>query len=557
MNFVLRALLRCCLPFCVAALSLPAAALFDEHPDGTVTDTVTGLMWDRCAWGQSGNNCAIGSAGETGWQHALQLVSAANAQGWKGYRDWRLPNQKELESLVDLGRVSPAIDPAAFPNAPSGYFWSATTFAPDPARAWYVSFVSGVNNVLGKTGTNHVRLVRGGGSFDRTLSVSLSEGLDAPELPWATDFLPWFGQLDASAVSGAAARSGGAVYQQPSTLRTAVTGPGTVSFRWRVSSEPEFDGLGFFVDGALQTYISGETGWQQASFAVSGGGAHTLEWRYIKDGSEDVGEDAGWLDDVLWTAQVTDHYYRNILNREPDSGGVSYWQGEIERLRSLGADPAEAYVVMANYFFLSPEFTARNMSDGQFVSNLYGTFFRREPDGAGYSYWTGQIAQGMPWDMVMYSFMFSPEFSAYMAANAGAVSARAEVYAVFDFYRGAFGRLPDTEGLKYWVNRFRMAQCLPEAERAGGVYQTAIDIAGGFFGSAEYWATPPSAELYVSDLYNAFMRRAGDLESYRWWSRQLTEGLGHDVVRQAFIDSPEFGQRVNAIVAAGCAAPMQ
>jgi hypothetical protein len=70
---------------------------FADNGDGTVTDRLTHLMWTKNA------NHANGTSD---WEEAL-LKSAACAEG--GYTDWRLPNRNELESLIDLGSVHPAL----------------------------------------------------------------------------------------------------------------------------------------------------------------------------------------------------------------------------------------------------------------------------------------------------------------------------------------------------------------------------------------------------------------------------------------------------------------
>ncbi|MFA6143066.1 MAG: hypothetical protein WC738_07235, partial [Candidatus Omnitrophota bacterium] len=75
----------------------------------------------------------------------------------------------------------------------------------------------------------------------------------------------------------------------------------TLHFKWKVSSESDKDYFRFFVDGAevsTVTAISGETGWQDISVYIAGG-AHTLEWKYIKDDGGKAGFDAAWLDDVV------------------------------------------------------------------------------------------------------------------------------------------------------------------------------------------------------------------------------------------------------------------
>jgi hypothetical protein len=87
-------------------------------------------------------------------------LSACYNLDYAGYQDWRLPNLKELISIVDYGRVGPAVDPL-FTNTVSGSYWSSTTYAGYTDVAWIVSFNGGspVNDY--KTGTYYVRCVRG------------------------------------------------------------------------------------------------------------------------------------------------------------------------------------------------------------------------------------------------------------------------------------------------------------------------------------------------------------------------------------------------------------
>jgi hypothetical protein len=112
---------------------------------------------------------------------------------------------------------------------------------------------------------------------------------------------PWIAQdfVAAAAGHGAAAQSDAIDHSQNSWIRTSVTGPGIVTFRWKVSSEEDYDFLQFLVSGTVMTSISGEQDWQERVFEIPAG-ANTLTWRYVQDASVKEGYSAGWLDSVVW-----------------------------------------------------------------------------------------------------------------------------------------------------------------------------------------------------------------------------------------------------------------
>lgn len=141
------------------------AAPFTDHGNGTVTDQATGLMWDQCYLGQGTAGCGGGSTGFYNWQAALQAARNASNAAYKGYSDWRLPNVKELESLVKADAYDPAIDGVAFPGSGTGsWSWSSTVYF-DPALAWLVSLSKGDVSYDAKGNSYSVRLVRGGQPF--------------------------------------------------------------------------------------------------------------------------------------------------------------------------------------------------------------------------------------------------------------------------------------------------------------------------------------------------------------------------------------------------------
>lgn len=134
---------------------------FVDHGDGTVTHAKTGLMWKKCAEGLDGATCTTGMATTHTWQAALQLVETLNnGGGFATYNDWRVPNLKELHSIVERQCIGPAINAAIFPATASSQYWSASPYAGSDTQAWHVNFNSGLDFISGKDTSHYVRLVR-------------------------------------------------------------------------------------------------------------------------------------------------------------------------------------------------------------------------------------------------------------------------------------------------------------------------------------------------------------------------------------------------------------
>ena len=241
-------------------------------------------------------------------------------------------------------------------------------------------------------------------------------------------------------------------------------------------------------------------------------------------------------------------YYRNILAREADDNGLAYWNGQYTLMGTLGVDPDETWRSLAVTFFQSPEYLAATTTDAEYLTDLYATFFDRAPDVGGLSYWTGQLAAGMPRDVVLLSFLFSTEFDAFNQALFGSGASRPEVNLVTDLYRGILNRLPDAAGLDYWAGRLHTAQCTD----ASTVSAETVAVANAFLSSSEYPARGRTNAQYVADLYNAFLRRGADLAGFQYWVQRLDGGMARDAVGQAFIQSPEFQARIAQVMAQGC-----
>lgn len=135
------------------------AAPFTDNSDGTVTDTKTTLIWQKCSVGQtySGGTCTVSATTAT-WVNALTTCNILSLAG----KTWRLPSTNELLSIVDMNKASPAIDTAFFPATVASPYWSSSTYVGAPADAWVVYFNGGNSNSANKTSSNYVRCVSSG-----------------------------------------------------------------------------------------------------------------------------------------------------------------------------------------------------------------------------------------------------------------------------------------------------------------------------------------------------------------------------------------------------------
>ncbi len=128
---------------------------FKDNKDGTISDLATGLMWQKKD-SEKGLN----------WQSALEYAQKMNKKNYLGFNDWRVPNAKELQSILDYTRSpettsSAAIDPmfysSKFKNEAGDkdypFYWSSTTHVSSALRgggggsAAYLSFGRALGNM--------------------------------------------------------------------------------------------------------------------------------------------------------------------------------------------------------------------------------------------------------------------------------------------------------------------------------------------------------------------------------------------------------------------------
>ncbi|KHK00493.1 Lcl C-terminal domain-containing protein [Desulfovibrio sp. TomC] len=136
---------------------------FISNDDGTVTDNSTGLVWE-----------SHGSTTKLSWKDALSYCESKQAAGSGG---WRLPNFKELMSIIDYTNSNPAIY-SAF-TAESDAYWTSSTRHGHPNNGIYVDFKTGYTSYyFSKSYTSYARCVRGG-----TIAVVVAVLDNAPSSP--------------------------------------------------------------------------------------------------------------------------------------------------------------------------------------------------------------------------------------------------------------------------------------------------------------------------------------------------------------------------------------
>jgi hypothetical protein len=134
---------------------------FTDNNDGTVTDNLTGLMWLK-----------DGGCFKNGWNYTFSSIDDFNGNpgghnclGYtKNYSDWRLPNVKELESLINYGASNPAtwLNSEGFANVMSNYYWTSTTYPNSSVQAFVINMTKGDKASKRKSYSYYTWPVRGG-----------------------------------------------------------------------------------------------------------------------------------------------------------------------------------------------------------------------------------------------------------------------------------------------------------------------------------------------------------------------------------------------------------
>ncbi len=232
-------------------------------------------------------------------------------------------------------------------------------------------------------------------------------------------------------------------------------------------------------------------------------------------------------------ADFVERLYTIALDRESEPKGKEFWINDIESGNRTGGDCAHFFLIEAE------EFLNRKLSDEDFVETLYKTFFDRDSEAAGKSFWVGKLKSGeMSKENVINGFIDSTEWCnvcATYGVRSGAPNAKAEFASknAKDFatrlYTCCLDREPENVGLDYW------SLALTNIEKTG------CSAAEFFFRSKEFVDLNLKNEEYVRRLYTTFMGREPEAEEISYWAGEIAKGSQtKDSVLIFFGSSDEF-----------------
>lgn len=128
---------------------------FTDLGNGIIKDNATKLLWQKCSAGQSGSDCYTGFTETKKWGDAKSYCTHLKLGG---KTNWRLPEKKELLTLLDYTKIYMATNMDFFPNGDSSY-WSNTIYAGDSDLSWAVYFSEGASDTTFHIDEHAVRCV--------------------------------------------------------------------------------------------------------------------------------------------------------------------------------------------------------------------------------------------------------------------------------------------------------------------------------------------------------------------------------------------------------------
>ncbi|OMH26639.1 DUF1566 domain-containing protein [Motiliproteus sp. MSK22-1] len=358
---------------------------FIDNHDGTISDQSTDLTWLQADSGEA-----------LSWEDALAW--AENLE-YGGYSDWRLPNAKELQSILDYSRSpdsssSAAIDPifevtdiGTQDNVEYGYYWSSTTHVEGGSgdHAVYLAF----GRALGwmEEGNSYSLLdVHGAGAQRSDPKTG-----DPDEYPYGFgpqgDVIRIYNYVRAVRDS----ESSDVDTDDPDTYDNTVTGTDDNDSWMAGSGNTRFEG-----GNGTDTVIFSQSK-EDYQITVS-------DNLIVVSGTEDIAAEGMstlvdierlYFDDLACAfdddgvAGQAYRLYKAALNRTPDSEGLGYWIDALDNRLSLHE--------VADSFIQSSEFQERygvDISNETFLDSLYNNVLGRSPDSSGYQWWLNVLNSG-------------------------------------------------------------------------------------------------------------------------------------------------------------------
>jgi parallel beta-helix repeat protein len=204
------------------------------------------------------------------------------------------------------------------------------------------------DNPVNVTATDGTNVLNCGFIISVLTTNDFGRALNETNLAWSVGGdVPWFVQNSVTHDGLAAAQSGAITHGQTSTLQTVISGPATLTFWWKVSSEANHDFLAVAVNGSMGTALSGNANWRQQTIYL-GSGSQSVQWTYAKDASGSAGQDAAWLDQIKITAGATGPFF----SAQPVSLAVAPGQTANFLAAALGTPPL-AYQWLLNGAIIS------------------------------------------------------------------------------------------------------------------------------------------------------------------------------------------------------------
>ncbi|MEG1323142.1 MAG: DUF4214 domain-containing protein, partial [Ruthenibacterium sp.] len=229
--------------------------------------------------------------------------------------------------------------------------------------------------------------------------------------------------------------------------------------------------------------------------------------------------------------------YSVALGRESDEKGKKDWTGALQGGTITGAQ------VAAN-FLLGSEMTGRRLSNEEFLTVIYETFFDRDPDSGGFNTWLGLLNNGVSREFIIAGFANGAEFQKicetfaikrgdYTSKQARDVNPKLTAF-VNRLYTKLLDRGGEEEGLNTWCREILKKTRTPK------------EVASGFVFSNEFIGRKFDDATYVEYLYRTFMGRDSDVGGKAMWVKYLKDGHSREEVFNGFADSAEFADIVNS-----------